>query len=290
MKLRVHHHTTYSYSEPVTTSHHEAWLSPRDSEVQRTLSHELEISPSPETRRRHFDYFGNRTVHFSLSEPHRELDVIATTFVEVSASQPPILARTPPWEQVVDRLSHDRRRDVLEAYAMCFNSPHVAVSQGLHNYARPSFTADRPILEAVSNLVTRIHNDFTYDSRATDVSTHLDEVLRVRRGVCQDFAHLAIGCLRSVGLAARYISGYLVTRPPPGQPKRVGADASHAWFSTFLPEHGWVDFDPTNDVIPGGEHVTMAFGRDFSDVTPIRGVILGGGHHTLRVAVDVNAV
>jgi transglutaminase-like putative cysteine protease len=288
MKLRVVHHTTYSYGEPVTTSHHEARLAPRDSETQRTLVHDMEISPAPETRRRHFDYFGNRTVHFTLSEPHRELDVTATTVVDLKPSMPPPVEHSPPWEAVRDRLRSDRRRDVLEAYAMCFNSPHVSVFPALADYGTPSFQPERPILMAFADLVRRIYEDFTYDSRATDVSTQLSEVLRLRRGVCQDFAHLAIGCARAQGLAARYVSGYLVTRPPPGQVKRIGADASHAWFSTFVPEHGWVDFDPTNDVIPSGEHVSMALGRDYSDVTPIRGVILGGGRHDLRVSVDVS--
>lgn len=287
MKLRIVHHTTYAYGEPVTTSHHEARLSPRDFEAQRTLSHQLEITPTPETRRRHFDYFGNRTLHFSLCEPHRELDVVATTLVELKPSSPPRLSKTPAWEQVRERLRSDRRRDVLEAYSMCFGSPHVGLFSGLAEYAAPSFPAGRPVLQAVSDLVARIHRDFAYDSRATDVSTQLPEVLRRRRGVCQDFSHLAIGCLRAQGLAARYVSGYLVTHPPPGMPRRIGADASHAWFSTFVPEHGWVDFDPTNDLIPSDEHVSIAIGRDFSDVTPIRGVILGGGHHVLKVSVDV---
>jgi transglutaminase-like putative cysteine protease len=287
MKLQIVHRTTYSYGEPVTTSHHEARLSPRDSEVQRTLSHELEISPPPETRRRHFDYFGNRTVHFSLCEPHRELEVSATTSVELQPVRLPLTEQSPAWEVVRDRLRSDRRRDVLEAYAMCFGSPHVALVAGLYDYAAVSLAPGRPVLSAVAELVARIHTDFTYDSRATDVSTQLGEVLRMRRGVCQDFAHVAIGCLRSHGLAARYVSGYLLTRPPPGVPRRVGADASHAWFSTFVPEHGWIDFDPTNDLMPSGEHVSVALGRDFSDVTPIRGVILGGGHHALRVSVDV---
>lgn len=287
MKLRIVHHTTYAYGEPVTTSHHEARLSPRDSEVQRTISHQLEITPMPETRRRHFDYFGNRTLHFSLSEPHRELDIVATTVVDLRPASPPRLSLTPAFEQVRERLRSDRRRDVLEAYTMSLSSPHIPVSAALLDYAAPSFSPGRPILEAVADLVSRIHSDFVYDSAATDVSTPLHEVLRRRRGVCQDFAHLAIGCLRAQGLAARYVSGYLVTRPPPGMPRRIGADASHAWFSTFVPEHGWVDFDPTNDLMPSDEHVSIALGRDFSDVTPVRGVILGGGRHALQVAVDV---
>jgi transglutaminase-like putative cysteine protease len=290
MKLCVVHRTLYQYGDAVTTSHHEARLAPRDTELQRTLSHELVITPAPEARRRRFDYFGNRTVHFSLSEPHRSLEVRATSTVEARPLRPPLLATTPAWESVRDRLRVDRRRDVLDAYSMCFDSPHVHVGHEVADYAAPSFEQGRPVLEAVGHLMARIHEEFTYDPRATEVSTPLVTLLQDRRGVCQDFAHLAIGCLRAVGLPARYVSGYLLTRPPPGKIKLIGADASHAWFSTFIPEYGWVDFDPTNNLIPSDEHITIAYGRDFADVTPIRGVILGGGQHELTVAVDVNQV
>ena len=195
-----------------------------------------------------------------------------------------------PWEHVRDRLTVDRKRDALDAYAMVFDSPLIPRVAGVQAYAAESFKPGRPVLEAVRELVARIFKEFTYDPRATEVSTPLSEVLEQKRGVCQDFAHFAIACLRSQGLAGRYVSGYLLTRPPPGKPKLVGADASHAWFATFVPEYGWVDFDPTNNLIPEGEHVTIAYGRDFSDVTPIRGVILGGGQHQLNVAVDVDTV
>jgi transglutaminase-like putative cysteine protease len=288
VKLHISHRTTYHYSEPVTNSHHEARLAPRDTENQRALAHELTILPLPGSRRRRFDYFNNRAVHFSLSEPHRSLEVVASSTVEVSPVRMPVLENTPPWETVRDRLQGDRRRDVLDAYAMTFASTHVGLTPGLAEYAAPSFAQGQPALVAVRDLVSRIYKDFRYDPRATEVSTPLAEVLQRRRGVCQDFAHLAIGCLRAQGLAARYVSGYLLTRPPPGRPKLVGADASHAWFSTFIPDLGWVDFDPTNDLIPSDEHVTIAYGRDFADVTPMRGVILGGGQHQLVVAVDVN--
>jgi len=290
VKLRVHHRTFYRYGDAVTTSHHEAWLSPRDSEGQRTLRHEIVITPAPAARRRRFDYFGNRAVHFSLSEPHRSLEVVATSIVEITPVRPPLVSRGPSWESVRDLLTSDRRRDSLDAYAMVFDSPLVPTIAGVHEYAARHFTPDKPILEAVRDLVTAIHTEFTYDARATEISTPLEEVLQLRRGVCQDFAHFAIACLRSHGLPGRYVSGYLLTRPPPGKRKLLGADASHAWFATFVPEYGWVDFDPTNDVIPSGEHVTVAHGRDFSDVTPIRGVIWGGGHHQLIVEVDVDTV
>jgi len=290
MRLSVTHRTSYSYGDPVTTSHHEARLAPREGETQRTVAHELDITPTPEARRRRFDYFGNRTVHFSLSEPHRALTVIARSIVELRPTMAPDLRASPGWETVRDRLKADRRRDVLDAYAMTFDSPYIAAASELLAFSERFFERGRPLLEAVQQLVASIHGEFTYDPRATDLATPLLDVLRERRGVCQDFAHLAIGCLRSRGLAARYVSGYLLTRPPPGKVKLVGADASHAWFATFVPEYGWVDFDPTNNMIPAGEHVTIAHGRDFSDVTPIRGVILGGGHHQLAVAVDVDAL
>lgn len=290
MKLAVTHRTAYLYSEAVTTSHHEARLTPRESEVQHTLSHELLVSPRPEAQRRRFDYFGNRALHFSLSEPHRSLTVIAKSVIELKPLAPPELGATPAWENVRQRLKSDRRRDVLDAYAMTLDSTHVSADAQLALYATRFFTPGRPLLEAVQALVAAIHAEFVYDPRATEISTPVLEVLRQRRGVCQDFAHLAIGCLRSHGLAARYVSGYLLTRPPPGKTRLVGADASHAWFATFVPEHGWVDFDPTNNVMPAGEHVTVAHGRDFADVTPIRGVILGGGQHQLSVAVDVATV
>jgi transglutaminase-like putative cysteine protease len=287
MKLKIVHRTRYVYGEPVTTSHHEARLTPRDSPNQRTLSHEILVRPVPESRRRRFDYFGNRAVHFSLSEPHRELEVLAESVVEMKPLREPSLDASPAWERVRDRLRGDRRRDALDAYEMTLESEHVPALPALFAYAAPSFTPGRPVLAAARHLMSRIHRDFSYDPRATDVSTPLSEVLQQRRGVCQDFAHLAIGCMRSHGLAARYVSGYLVTHPPPGAPRLVGADASHAWFAAFVPEYGWVDFDPTNDVLPSSEHVTMALGRDFADVTPIRGVILGGVQHRLDVAVDV---
>lgn len=290
MRLRVIHRTSYLYGDTVTTSHHEARLTPRDGETQRTCSHELEIVPAPETRRRRFDYFGNRVVHFSLSEPHRSLEVLAQSVVEMKPHQPPRLEQSPGWESVRDQLARDRRRDALDAYSMVFDSPLVPALPDVRAYAAPFFTPGRPILEAVQALMERIHAEFTYDDRATEVTTALADVLRLRRGVCQDFAHFAVACLRSHGLPARYVSGYLLTHPPPGKPKLVGADASHAWFATFVPEYGWVDFDPTNNVLPAGDHVTAAYGRDFSDVTPLRGVILGGGQHKLAVAVDVDMV
>jgi transglutaminase-like putative cysteine protease len=287
LKLRIVHRTTYEYGEPATTSHHEARLTPRQSEVQRTVTHELEVTPAPATRRARLDYFGNRTNYYGLTEPHRRLDVIATSLVETQPPELPDFALTPAWEEVTRRLDQDTHSDVLQAIEMRFASPLVPTLRLLEAYAAPSFPAGRSILLGVAELTSRIHRDFAYDPSATTLATPLSSVFEMRRGVCQDFSHVMLGCLRAMGLAARYVSGYLRTLPPPGQQRLVGADATHAWVSVWVPEHGWVDFDPTNDLCPGEEHVTLAFGRDFSDVTPLRGVIVGGGQHRLEVAVDV---
>lgn len=288
MKLRVVHRTSYYYGEPATTSHHEAHLVPRQSEVQRTITCDLDIIPNPASRRSRLDYFGNRTTYFGMTEPHRKLEVVANSLIETQPVVLPDFAETPAWEQVHQKLLNERQRDVLQATQMRFASPLIPLSAELREYAQASFPAHRPILTGVADLMRRIHSEFKYDTTATDVTTSLATVFQSRRGVCQDFAHVMIGCLRSLGLAARYTSGYLRTHPPPGQPRLIGADASHAWVAVWVPESGWVDFDPTNNLNPSEEHVTLAFGRDFSDVTPLRGVILGGGRHSLEVSVDVD--
>ncbi|HVJ20735.1 MAG TPA: transglutaminase family protein [Polyangiaceae bacterium] len=290
MKLAVLHRTTYRYASSVSTSHHDARLAPRASEQQRVDAFDISVTPAPSFIRRRVDYFGNRVLHFDLSEPHQTLEVVASSNVEIDPGAFPNPRSSPPWEQVAERLKNDRRRDVLDACQMTFDSPHVQRGKPFLDYAAPSFEPGRPLLDAVRDLTRRIHADFEYDPSATDVSTPALQVLSERRGVCQDFAHFMLSCLRSLGLGARYVSGYLLTSPPPGSPKLVGADASHAWVSVWLPDHGWLDSDPTNAIEPRDEHVVVAHGRDFSDVTPLRGVILGGGSHQLEVAVDVSAI
>ncbi len=290
MRLRVSHRTTYGYSEFASTSHHEARMTPRANENQRTLSHEIDITPQPVARRGRLDYFGNKTIYFGLTEPHRRLDIVATSLVDITLRRDVDCAQSPAWEEVRNRLMSDRGRDTLQAYHMAFESSHVRCSSAVCDYAAPAFLQSLPVLQVARDLTGRIYRDFVYDPTATDIHTTLDVLLEKRRGVCQDFAHLLIGCLRSRGIAARYVSGYLLTRPPPGRPRLVGADASHAWVSVWLPEQGWIDFDPTNDLMPGEQHVTVALGRDYADVTPIRGVVLGGGQHSIDVAVDVEEV
>jgi transglutaminase-like putative cysteine protease len=288
VRYQVRHLTEYSYADPVNLSHHLVHLSPRADNGQLAARRELNITPSPSFRRERIDPFGNRVTYFSIEEPHRRLAVEALCEVEVPAAARPPLLFPVSWETIRDQLPGARRADAVEAYSYTFDSPHVHASRALAAYAGPSFPAGRPFLDAVMDLTRRIHDEYVYDPRATTIATPLAQVLEARRGVCQDFAHLQIGCLRSLGLPVRYVSGYLQTRPPPGRPRLVGADASHAWISVHLPDFGWVDFDPTNGLMPGEQHVVVACGRDFADVTPVRGVILGGGAHELRVEVDVS--
>jgi transglutaminase-like putative cysteine protease len=288
---RVSHLTEYLYGDPVTSSHHDLHLLPRPLAHQKSLWEELSVDPQPARRRDRDDYFGNRATHLEIREPHLRLAVLARSEIEVSPSQAPLPHMTPPWEAVRDHLRRGHGPPTnLEACELTFASTYVPVSSRAGQYAEASFPAGRPVVDAVVDLMHRIHADFTYDPEATSVSTPVDEVLDRRRGVCQDFAHLTLACLRALGLPGRYVSGYLVTGAGAGSsaaPPLVGADASHAWVQSFCPGVGWFDLDPTNDVIPGDRHITLAYGRDFGDVTPLRGVILGGGQHTLRVAVEV---
>jgi len=282
----VVHVTEYLYSERVSTSHHDLHLLPRPTPDQTCLHEELEISPAPAMRRERTDDFGNRCTYVEIHEPHNNLRVTSRADVEI-APRAPLPATSAPWESVRDDVRAGTDAASRAARAFAFASPHVPMSAAARAYALPSFGAGRGIVEAARELTTRIHADFVYDSGATTNATPVDEVLRLRRGVCQDFAHVQITCLRALGLPARYVSGYLVTRPPPGKPRLVGADASHAWLAVFVPGHGWIPLDPTNDLVPGELHITVAWGRDYSDVTPVRGVIMGGGRHDLWVSVDV---
>jgi transglutaminase-like putative cysteine protease len=290
MHYKITHSTRYTYTESVPVCHNLVHLAPRDGRLQHCEQHRLLIHPTPVSRARRLDYFGNQVDYFSIQEAHRGLTVTATSRIRVTPPETVNPADTPPWEAVVAELKQNRSARGLDALQYCFNSPNIRVSPKLAEYAQQSFTEKRPILEAALDLNRRIHADFTYDPKATTVTSRVEQVLQGRRGVCQDFAHLAISCLRSLGLAARYVSGYLETKPPPGKPKLIGADASHAWVSLFVPDAGWVDLDPTNNLIPGESHITVAWGRDYGDVTPVKGVVMGGGAHTLSVKVDVKAL
>ena len=281
------HRTVYEYEAPVAASHHVARLEPRTTQFQQPQGFSLKIIPEPPVRRMRADYFGNQLCFFSLEEVHDRLEITAGSRVWVRAQTPPDPDSTPPWEHVLRQFRDPVSPAVVEPYQFVFDSPMVQASLASADYARESFPAEMPILAGVRDLNRRIHQDFKYDPRATTVATPLEEVLQQRRGVCQDFAHLAIAGLRSLGLPARYLSGYLRTRPPEGKERLVGADASHAWFAVFCPGSGWVEFDPTNNLQPADEHITVAYGRDFGDVSPVAGILTGGGSHSVTVGVDV---
>jgi len=287
MQYHVNHTTTYEYSEPVSLCQNLAHLTPRDVANQLCLQSDLRITPEPQVMANRIDYFGNPACFFAIQKSHRRLIIEATHDIDVSESVTPDPATTPAWEEVRDLLPIDTSPPLLEAVQYVYDSRYIKCGSELAEYALPSFPSGLPILQAAIDLTRRIHTDFKYDPRATTVATPLREVLHNRRGVCQDFAHLQIGCLRSLGLAARYISGYLSTKPPPGRKRLVGADATHAWVSIYCHGFGWIDLDPTNNQVPSDQHLLLAWGRDFDDVSPIKGVILGGGQHTVKVGVDV---
>jgi len=290
MNYRILHSTLYDYSEPVAVSHHAARVEPRLLPTQQREAFDLRIAPTPALRKTRTDYFGNRVCFFSIQEIHQRLEIVAESLVRVARVTPSVPSLSPPWEKVATLFHDPVSPELVEPYQFCFGSPLLDNSPELADYARASFPKDTSLLVGVLDLNRRIFRDFQYDPVATTVATPLEEVLAQRRGVCQDFAHLAIASLRSLGLAARYVSGYLRTRPPEGKDQLVGADASHAWFAVFCPGFGWVDFDPTNNRMPADEHITVAYGRDYSDVSPVSGVILGGGSHSLKVAVRVTPV
>jgi transglutaminase-like putative cysteine protease len=262
-------------------------LTPHDTRNQICRRSDISVIPRPPSYSWHTDYFGNRNAAFTLLEPHDRLIVNAGMELEVNPVPLPEFSASPAWEHVRDSLAADYTDEGLNAYQYVFDSNRVKARPALADYARESFPHERPLLEAAMDLTHRIYRDFRFDTKATEVSTPVETFFEKRRGVCQDFSHLQIACMRSLGLPARYISGYLRTLPPPGKPRLIGADASHAWCAVWSPGAGWVDFDPTNDLVPSDGHLTLAWGRDYSDVSPIHGVLLGGERHTLDTGVDV---
>jgi transglutaminase-like putative cysteine protease len=287
----VVHETRYEYDQPVGLSRQILHLSPRPTASQVCLAHTIHVEPEPEFLASSEDAFGNPLSSLCIEDDHAELIVLAESVVEVTARNYPEDAATLPWDVVRARLAYKAGRrphpSDLEAARFLFESTRVRNKRELAAWTSSCFPPGTPLLVGVRTLMNRIHDQFKFDPKATTVSTPVMEVFAQRRGVCQDFAHLMLSCLRSIGLAARYVSGYLLTHPPPGRPRLVGADASHAWVSVYCPEHGWVDADPTNGVFPSLEHVTLGWGRDYDDVIPLRGVLLGGGEHELEIAVTV---
>jgi transglutaminase-like putative cysteine protease len=293
MLLHVLHETAYDYAPPVRSAQHMVHLKPAHNGFQQLLSHRLTVDPAPTRQGESVDVYGNTRAFFSLQSLHEKLKVVADSLVATTAPVEPPDGL--PWEQVRERMRYHRAAHYDRASEFVFASPYVPRHEDFVSYATASFAAGRPLLEAARELMERIHEDFIYEPQATDVNTPALEALALRKGVCQDLAHVMLGCLRSLGLPARYVSGYLLTEPPPGQPRLLGSDASHAWVSVYLPPEGdgegaWADLDPTNSRAAGEDYVTLAIGRDYSDVSPMRGVLHGGTRHTLKVAVTVTPV
>lgn len=292
MTYRVVHRTRYEYDAEVSASYGEAHLHPRDTQSQQTYLATLTIDPFPEHYRERRDFFGNRVAHFTVLEQHRVLTVTATSMVDVRDRRA-ILPEVGElqWEQARDLLHRDTAVETIDARQFVLTSPVATPSVNATEYARVTFVPGRPLVESLEELCTRLHTEFKFAPGATTVSTPVDEVLARRAGVCQDFAHLTISALRGLGLAVRYVSGYLETDPPPGQDRLVGADVSHAWVSVFVPQIGWVDIDPTNGHFVNNRYVTVAWGRDYADVPPLKGVIYTQSEkQTLKVTVDVTTI
>lgn len=288
-RYRVIHRTEYAYGASINSEQTIAHLLPRDTYVQTVIHSEVMCVPAPTFRRDYLDAFGNRTTYWSIEEPHDGLVVTAMCLVDTEVSVIP--PESPAWDDVAWLMADEHSTDALMAMLCAQHSGLAPASEVLASYARPSFPPRRPVYDAVVEFCHRLHEDITFVPGSTDVTTPAEEVLRRREGVCQDFAHLAIGSLRSLGLPARYVSGYVETEAPEGMTKMVGSDASHAWFATFIPGWGWLDLDPTNDQAPPERHVTLAWGRDYTDVAPLRGVLFGPTvEQRLSVSVDVARV
>ena len=299
MQLHITHETCYDYAPDVSIAQHMAYLKPLNTDTQQVLSHTLSITPEPSQQNATLDVYGNTRSFFSLQVTHNQLHVIARSLVATQV--PPVWDNLVEWEQVRERFRYCATNRFDTAADFVFASPYVPRHADFADYARPSFSSQPTLLRAARDLMQRIHREFTYESHSTEINTPAHEALEQRTGVCQDFAHIMIACLRAYGIPARYVSGYLLTHPAPGQPRLVGSDASHAWVSVYLPDEQagavggrWCDFDPTNNRSgwgsPGEDYVTLALGRDYADVSPLRGVIHGGHNHHLEVGVTVEPV
>jgi transglutaminase-like putative cysteine protease len=296
MRLRITHDTRYVYSPAVEAAQHMVYLTPPLTRAQLRLDARIEVSPTPVVLTESLDVYRNVRAYFEIAHPHAELLVRARSLMDTRPPEP--VSSLISWEAVRDQFIYHAGTHWHPAAEAIYPSVHVHPGEVFIDYAKPSFTPGRPLLDAARELMQRVHHDFTYASNSTEINTPAAEALAMRRGVCQDFSHVMLSCLRSLGLPARYVSGYLLTQPPPGQPRLIGSDASHAWVSVFLPDlaeqhggHGWYDLDPTNNRdgwgTPGEDFVRLAVGRDFSDISPMRGVIHGSGSHELHVGVTV---
>ena len=289
MKYRIVHKTEYSSQESVSVGHNEAWLTPRDTPTQRCRSHRIEIRPAPSVILDRTDYFQNTTTQFAFNQGYDTLSVTSSNVVELFVPVPSDIP-IPAWETVRDAVRAHHSDQDLSALEFVFDSPRCRAAAEFAQYAQTSFPEGEPIRTGITDLMQRFHTDFHYDQTATTVSTPVEQVFRLRKGVCQDFAHLLISMLRSIGLPARYVSGYLRTWPASGKTRLVGADATHAWVSVYCGDLGWVDLDPTNNQFPTTDHITIAWGRDYMDVAPLKGVYIGGSSPRLVVSVDVSQI
>lgn len=288
VRYRIEHETKYEHDGLASTSQHVACLTPRALPHQRVLGHWLDIEPEPAGQQMRTDYFGNTVCQFSLLTPYSLMRVISHSEVDIAGAEGPVdVNASPSWESVRDRLLYRGHALFQPATEFSYASPFTPLGPEMQAFARGIFEPGRPMIAAAIELMHHIHDEFTFDPAATSLATPVSRVLEEKRGVCQDFAHLQIAAMRALGLPARYVSGYLLTDPPAGQSRLVGADASHAWLSVWCPVNGWVDLDPTNDVLPTVRHITVAWGRDYGDVSPLRGVVLGGQGHRLHVGVSV---
>lgn len=288
MNYQITHRTEYTYGEKVTTSHSIGWLVPRELPSQLCEDFRVDISPAPQDLVTHEDFFGNRRISFSLHLPHDQMVIITRSRVRKypRSNQPELFQNDYSCREVTQKIREDMAL-YAELCQFILESPFVAFSDEIYTYAAVSFSEERPLVECLKDLTRRIFSDFRFVSGFTTVHTPLSLVMKERKGVCQDFSHLALACIRSMGFPARYVSGYLETLPPPGKEKMIGADASHAWISVYIPGSGWMDFDPTNNVLPDERHIILAWGRDYSDIPPVKGVLYSSGMHTLKVSVDV---
>ncbi len=287
MQYLVRHRTTYRYLQDVAQSWHLAHLLPRETPGQSVQARSVTLTPQATSRAERPDYFGNACEWYFLGSAHDQLEIVAESQVTVDPAPQRDASTSLPWEELRRLLEAPPDAEGRDAVQFVFDSPLTAFTSDIASYALTSFTPGRPVLDAAIELMQRIHDEFRYDTTVTDATTPVDKVFEIRAGVCQDLAHVGIAAMRSIGLPARYVSGYLLTRPPPGMPRMLGADASHAWFSVYAPPFGWVDLDPTNRVLVGEGHVTAAWGRDYGDVAPVGGIILGGHDHVIDVGVDV---
>lgn len=287
MKVQITHQTLYFYSDAVPLSHNIVRMQPRNTDFQTCLSYELQLTPTPATRSEHHDFYKNHVTTFSVQEPHHEMNIVAHSQVEIQPRPVLELAQPQTWESARQALGSRRDSPTLDALQFTYDSPLAKSIPELRDYAMDSFSNNSSLFHATLDLTKRIHRDFRFVPGSTQVGTPVEDVLRMRQGVCQDFAHLQIACMRSIGLAARYVSGYVITQPPPGRARLQGADASHAWVGVYFPDVGWIDFDPTNGLVPFDQHITVAWARDYDDVCPVKGIIIGGRRQAHRISVDV---